>query len=435
MEKIVVRGGVPLKGDVSISGMKNAALPIIFSCVLVKQKCRIENVPNVRDVVYALEILKSLGAKVNWNKADCVVEIDCTDVDGNIEPPKNYVSQMRASYYLIGAELGRFHRAKAPMPGGCNLGERPIDLHLKGFYLLGGEIVSPDYPPQGDENKIFEYVEINAPRGISGASIYLDKVSVGATMNIMIAACLGKGNTIIDNAACEPHIVDLANFLNTCGAKIRGAGTDKITIEGVETLHGCEYSIIPDMIEAGTYMIAVCATGGSARILNVIPKHLEDVGSKLAETGATIEYHDDYVVVKGRSAIRSTNITTKPYPGFPTDMQPQFVALLCKSNGTSYITESVYEADRFQYVTELAAMGADINVDHKVATVDGVKELNGAEVSAVDLRAGAALVIAGLTAKGETRVRDVFRISRGYVDIVGKLKALGADIELVDCPD
>lgn len=422
MEKIVVKGGKPLNGSVEMSGMKNAALPIIFACVLVRDKCYIENMPNVRDVTFALEILSKVGARIrNVNKN--TVEIDCSDVK-LCDAPYELVSEMRASYYLLGAQLGRFHKARVALPGGCDFGERPIDQHIKGFEALGGTVVIES----GN-------VHIDAPLGVRGASIFLDKASVGATMNLMIAACVGEGTTYIDNAAREPHIVDLANFLNTCGARISGAGTDMIKIRGVSSLHGCTYTIIPDMIEAGTFMIAACATGGTVRINNVIPKHLESITAKLEEVGADIQEYDDYIIVSGCQKVTSTSIRTLPYPGFPTDMHPQMTVLLCKANGVSYVSEGVYENKRFKYVGELARMGANIKVESQTAIIEGGKPLSAAPVRAVDLRAGVALIIAALMCPGETEITDIFRIERGYEDIVGKLKMLGADIKKVIVPD
>jgi UDP-N-acetylglucosamine 1-carboxyvinyltransferase len=422
MEKIVVRGGNALNGSVEISGMKNAALPIVFACVLVKDKCVIENIPNVRDVTFAFEILKSIGASIKTINKN-TVEVDCTDVELT-DAPYDLVTQMRASYYLMGAELGRFHRARVALPGGCDFGVRPIDQHIKGFEALGGTVTT--------EAGI---VEINAPDGVIGASIFLDKVSVGATMNLMLASCVGEGTTYIDNAAREPHIVDLANFLNTCGARISGAGTDMIKIRGVQSLHGCSYSIIPDMIEAGTFMIAACATGGTVRINNIIPKHLESITAKLEEVGAAVREDDDYLIISGPAKIKKTRIKTLPYPGFPTDMHPQMTVLLSQAQGVSYLSEGVYENTRFKYVDELTRMGADIKVESQTAVIEGGKRLTGAPVRAVDLRAGVALVIAGLVAQGETEISEIFRIERGYDDIVGKLKMLGADIKKVVTPD
>ena len=422
MEKIVVKGGNPLNGSVEISGMKNAALPIIFACVLVRDKCVIENIPNVRDVSFALDILKHIGATVKTVNKN-TVEIDCTDVILT-DAPYDLVTQMRASYYLMGSELGRFHKARVALPGGCDFGVRPIDQHIKGFEALGGTVTT--------EAGI---VEINAPDGVYGASIFLDKVSVGATINLMLAACVGEGTTYIDNAAREPHIVDLANFLNTCGARINGAGTDMIKIRGVSSLHGCTYSIIPDMIEAGTFMIAACATNGTVRINNIIPKHLESISAKLEEVGANVQEYDDYLIISGTPKVKKTRIKTLPYPGFPTDMHPQMTVLLCKAAGVSYLSEGVYENTRFKYVDELTRMGADIKVESQTAIIEGGKKLTGAPVRAVDLRAGVALVIAGLIAEGETEISEIFRIERGYDDIVGKLRDLGADIKKIVTPE
>lgn len=421
MEKIVVNGGIPLRGSVEIGGMKNAALPIIFACVLVRDKCVIENIPNVRDVSFALDILRGMGARITTvNKT--TVEIDCTEVTYQ-EASYELVSQMRASYYLLGAELGRFSRAKVALPGGCDFGARPIDQHIKGFEALGGTVTT-----EGG------YVEIDAPDGVLGCPIFLDKVSVGATMNLMIAAAVSEGTTTIDNAAREPHIVDLANFLNTCGARISGAGTDMIKIKGVKSLHGCTYTIIPDMIEAGTFMIAAAATSGCVRINNVIPKHLESITAKLTEIGVNVNVGDDYVVVSRNGELRKTRIKTLPYPGYPTDMHPQMTVLLCLANGVSYISEGIYES-RFRYVDELRRMGADIKVESQTAVIEGGVKLTAAPVRAVDLRAGVSLVIAGLICSGETEITDIFRIERGYDDIVGKLRSLGADIRKVYVPE
>lgn len=421
MEKIVVKGGIPLNGSVDISGMKNAALPIIFACVLVKDKCCIENIPNVRDVTFALDILRGMGAKISTVNKN-TVEVDCTEVRF-CEASYDLVGQMRASYYLLGSELGRFGHAKVALPGGCDFGVRPIDQHIKGFEALGGKVRT-----EGG------YVEITADDGVCGAPIFLDKVSVGATMNLMIAAAVSDGVTTIDNAAREPHIVDLANFLNTCGAKISGAGTDVIKIRGVKELHGCTYTIIPDMIEAGTFMIAAAATGGVVRINNIIPKHLESITAKLQEVGADVSEFDDYLIVSGGSKITKTRIKTLPYPGFPTDMHPQMTVLLCLADGVSYVSEGVYE-NRFRYVDELRRMGADIKVESQTAVIEGGKRLSAAPVRAVDLRAGVALVIAGLICDGYTEISDIFRIERGYDDIVGKLKSLGADIKKIVVPE
>jgi len=421
MEKIVVKGGNPLNGSVEIGGMKNAALPIIFACVLVRDKCVIENLPNVSDVSKALDLIRELGAKVT-TKTKTTVEIDCTDIEFR-EVSTDLCRRMRASYYLLGAEMGRFNRAKVALPGGCDFGERPIDQHIKGFEALGGDVSI-----EGG------YVNIEAADGVLGDSVTLDIVSVGATINLMIAAAMGEGTTIIDNAAREPHIVDLANFLNTCGARISGAGTDMIKIKGVQSLHGCTYTIIPDMIEAGTFMIAAAATGGTVRINNVIPKHLESITSKLLEIGVNVDVGDDSVIVSRFGEISKTRIKTLPYPGYPTDMHPQMTVLLCLANGVSFISEGIYEY-RFRYVDELRRMGAEIKVESQTAVIEGGKKLSAAQVRAVDLRAGVALVIAGLICEGETEISDIFCIERGYDDIVGKLRSLGADIKKKYYPD
>ena len=415
-------GGKPLFGEVEISGAKNAAVAIIPAALMVDGVCRIENVPEISDTDMLLTILTHLGAKCRMlNKS--TVEIDCTQVQIQ-EAPYDLMRKIRASYYLIGAMLGRFGKAKTTMPGGCNFGVRPIDQHIKGMNALGAEI---------EVSGGFVYAHAKDGR-LQGAEIYLDKVSVGATMNIMLAACMAEGRTVIDNAAREPHIVDLANFLNSMGADIRGAGTDSIRINGVSHLHGGSYSIIPDQIEAGTYMAAVAATGGEVRISNVIPKHLDCISAKLREMGVSVQEEEDSVVVSRNQPLRRTNIKTQPYPGFPTDMQPQISTALSVAEGTSVVTEGVWD-NRYKYVNELRKMGAQIQVDGKVAIIEGVPQLSGAPVVACDLRAGAAMVIAGLIAKGVTLIEDIQFIERGYQDLIGKLRALGADIELVEEPD
>lgn len=417
MEKIVVGGGTPLRGSVEISGMKNAALPIIYACILVKGKCIIENMPNVSDVSNSLELLRSMGARIR-TVGHNTVEIDCTDIRQGTAP-YDLGRRMRASYYLYGAELGRFGKAHAPLPGGCDFGLRPIDQHIKGFEALGGVVRT--------ENGC---IDINSPDGIRGSNIFFDVVTVGATVNVMLAAVLAEGTTIIDNPAKEPHIVDLANFLNSCGAQIRGAGTDMIKIRGVPELHGCRYAIIPDMIEAGTYMIAAAATAGTVRITNVIPKHLESITAKLQEMGVTVIEYDDFVVVSSTGKLNRTSIKTLPYPGFPTDMHPQMSVLLCKASGVSTVTEGVFET-RFRYVDELRRMGATIKVDGRTAIIQGGSPLSAAPVRAVDLRAGVALVIAGLMTEGITEISDIELIERGYDDLIGKFRNLGADIRKV----
>ncbi len=423
MEKILINGGNVLKGTVKVNGMKNAALPIIFASVLVKGKCVIENLPNVSDVKFSLEILREMGASITPLRYD-TVEIDCTNVKAGTSPFEK-VRKMRASYYLLGAEFGRFGYSKVGLPGGCDFGARPIDQHIKGFEALGGDVTTDD-----------EYVEIKkAHDTIKGTNIFFDMVTVGGTANIMIASVLAEGTTVIDNAAREPHIVDLANFLNTCGARISGAGTDMIKIRGVKELHGCTYAIIPDMIEAGTYMISAAATGGRILVENVIPKHLESVTAKLTDMGVNVEEFDDSVLVDATGAkLKATGIKTQPYPGFPTDMHPQMTVLLCISQGSGFVLEGVYET-RFRYVEELEKMGAKIKVEGRRASITGGTELTGASVKALDLRAGVAMVIAGLAANGTTEISDVFRIERGYEDIVGKLTALGADIRKMTVPE
>ena len=411
-----------LHGEVEISGAKNAAVAIIPAALMVNGVCRIENMPQISDTDMLLTILTHMGAKVRFINT-ATIEIDCTDVHYQ-DVPFDLTRKIRASYYLIGAMLGRFGCAKTTMPGGCNFGVRPIEQHIKGMTALGADV---------DVKNGFVYAR-TADGKLHGARIYLDKVSVGATMNIILAAALAQGRTIIENAAREPHIVDLANFLNSMGADIRGAGTDTIKINGVDRLHGGSYTIIPDQIEAGTYMVAAAATGGEVLVKNVIPKHLECISAKLRETGTIVQEYEDSVLVKGASTLRKANIKTLPYPGFPTDMQPQMGTLLCLANGTSVITEGIYD-NRFKYVNELRKMGAEIQVDGRVAIIEGGARLTGAVVQACDLRAGAAMVIAGMCAAGTTVVEDIHFIERGYENFVGKLKALGAEIEVVDFPD
>ncbi|MGM9592578.1 MAG: UDP-N-acetylglucosamine 1-carboxyvinyltransferase [Oscillospiraceae bacterium] len=422
MEKYVINGGKPLQGEVDISGAKNAAVAIIPAALMVDGVCRIENMPQISDTDMLLTILSQLGAKV---RVLCpgTIEIDSRDVRF-CDAPFELMRKIRASYYLIGAMLGRFGSAKTTMPGGCNFGVRPIDQHIKGMTALGAEV---------DVRNGFVYAEATGGK-LHGAKIYLDKVSVGATMNIILAATMASGRTIIENAAREPHIVDLANFLNSMGADIRGAGTDTIKVNGVDKLHGGSYSIIPDQIEAGTYMVAAAATGGEVLVKNVIPKHLDCISAKLRETGTIVQEYEDSVLVKGNGHLRKANVKTLPYPGFPTDMQPQMGALLCMANGTSVITEGIYD-NRFKYVNELRKMGADIQVDGRIAIFEGSAQLTGAPVMACDLRAGAAMVIAGLCAKGITEIEDIHFIERGYENFVGKLRALGADITIADYPD
>ena len=417
MEKYVIHGGKPLFGEVNIGGAKNAAVAIIPAAILVDGIVRIENIPLVRDVMIQLEILRELGVGVRMVKKN-TVELDCRGLQ-YCPATSERNQQMRASYYLLGSYLGRFGQAEVTMPGGCNFGGvRPIDQHVKGFEALGATVESRS------NAVIYAHAGEN---GLQGATIYLDVVSVGATMNVMIAATLASGHTVIENAAKEPHIVDLANFLNSMGADIRGAGTDVIKINGVERLMGGTYSIIPDQIEAGTYMAAVAATGGSVTVKNVIPKHLECISVKLAEMGCEIEEGDDWVRVTRTGPMKKIRVKTLPYPGFPTDMQPQLAAALCLAEGTSVITEGVWE-NRYRYADELCRMGASIQVDGKVAIIEGVAQYSPATVRACDLRAGAAMVIAALAAPGVSQVENIVYIQRGYEDLVEKLTSLGADI-------
>ena len=413
MEKIVIHGGNRLTGEVEISGAKNAAVAVIPATLLAQDVCRIENLPNISDVTCMTKILESMGAKVKRiNKH--TIEYDTRNVNSYIVPHE-MTKKLRASYYLVGALLGRFCRAKVALPCGCDFGVRPIDLHIKGFELLGANV-----------NLESAMVNAKADR-LTGSAIYMDKVSVGATINIMLASVKARGLTIIENAAKEPHIVDLANFLNAMGADVRGAGTDVIKIHGVTELHGCTYSIIPDQIEAGTYMAAAAATGGDVLIKNVIPKHLDSISAKLIECGVRITEYDDSIRVESSGKFRHCNIKTMPHPGFPTDMQPQISVLLTVAEGTSLVSEGVWD-NRFKYVDQLIRMGANIQVDGTIAVFQGVKELTGAPVKANDLRAGAAMIVAGLMATGTTEIEEIQYIDRGYEDYVEKLKALGADI-------
>jgi len=418
MDRIVINGGKRLNGRVAISGMKNAALPIVFASIVTGSECIIENIPPVNDVLMALEIIRDMGAEVEFTDIfQTTVRIN----SANLRPcsaPDDMVTKIRGSIYLVGAELGRFGHSSVALPGGCNFGKRPIDQHEKAFRTLGADVVSDD-----------ERITCSAPEGLHGTTVYFDLVSVGATINAMIAAVLADGVTILEGAAREPHIVDVANFLNTCGANISGAGTDTIKIRGVRELHGCDcYTIIPDMIEAGTYMAAVAATGGCVRVENVIPKHMDIISSKLSEMGAVIDEDDDAITVTVDKRLRAVNIKTSPYPGFPTDMHPQFSALLATCDGVSEMNETVFD-NRFRYVDELRNMGAVINVNGKIARIAGVNRLTGNTVKAVDLRAGAAMIIAGLAAEGRTVITDVESIQRGYANIVANFRDLGADIE------
>ena len=422
MTKYVIHGGKPLHGEIDISGAKNAAVAIIPAAMLVDGVCRIENIPQISDVTLILNILQELGADVRTVNRT-TVDVDCSRIR-NARVPEKLARKIRASYYLVGALLGRFGSAQVPPPGGCDFGGRPIDQHIKGFVAMGADV---------DVHGGFIHAKAKCGR-MQGTHIYLDIVSVGATMNIMLAAVLAQGMTVLENAAKEPHIVDLANFLNSMGADIMGAGTDVIKIRGVDRLTGGAYSIIPDQIEAGTYMAAVAAAGGEVLIKNVIPKHLECITAKLLEMGVEVEERDDAVLVRRTGPLTRTNVKTLPYPGFPTDMQPQIAACLCLAEGTSVLTEGVWD-NRYRYVDEFRRMGAQIQVDGKVAVIEGVKKLTGAKIQACDLRAGAAMVIAGLAAQGITEIGCIHHIERGYEDIVRKLSGVGADIRVVVEPD
>ena len=417
MENFVISGGYELFGEVNISGAKNAAVAIIPAAILANDIVRIENIPKISDVSLIIKILDCMGASVKLINSD-TIEVDSRALQ-NKSVPYELASHFRASYYLIGAMLGRFKSAEVAMPGGCDFGTRPIDLHIKGFKMLGADV-----------NVVNGMVCAKAEK-LVGTSIYMDNVSVGATINVMLAAVLARGLTVIENAAKEPHIVDLANFLNSMGADVRGAGTDVIKIRGVEKLHGCTYSIIPDQIEAGTYMVAAAACGGDVLVKNVIPKHLESISAKLIEAGAEIIEYDDAVRVTRFKALNKCNVKTMPHPGFPTDMQPQMAVLLAVASGTSLLSESVWD-NRFQYVGQLTRMGANIQVDGKLAVIDGVDSLMRVNIKATDLRAGAAMIIAGLIAKGETVIEDIQYIDRGYEDVVKKFSALGAQISRVE---
>ena len=421
MEKYVIKGGCRLTGEVNISGAKNAAVAIIPATILADSPCRLENLPDISDVKTLTYILESMGAKVEYLDRH-TVEIDPRTVDTDTVSA-DIARRIRASYYFLGALLGRCRKAVVPMPGGCNFGIRPIDQHLKGFAALGC-----DYSLDNG------MISVSAPQDLHGASVYMDVVTVGATMNIMLAAVKARGLTVIENAAREPHIVDLANFLNTLGADIRGAGTDTIKIHGVQKLRGATYSIIPDQIEAGTYMVAAAATGGDVTVKNVTPKHLESISAKLVEMGVTVEEGDDTVRVCCQRPLRKCNVKTMPHPGFPTDMQPQVAAALCLAQGTSIITESVWSS-RFRYTDEFKRMGAQIQVDGNLAIIEGVDHLTGAQIQACDLRAGAAMVIAALAAYGTSEITGVQYIERGYEDVIEKFRKLGGNISAVDIPE
>lgn len=417
MEQYVIKGGNPLVGEVEISGAKNAALAILAAAIMTDETVTIDNLPDVRDINALLQAMTDIGAKIERIDAHTV------KINGSFvkDIPVDYESmkKIRASYYLLGSLLGKYKRAEVTLPGGCNIGSRPMDLHIKGFRALGAHVEIRNGAVAAEANRLI------------GGHIYLDKVSVGATINIMMAAALAEGKTTIENSAKEPHVVDVANFLNSMGANIRGAGTDVIRIVGVEKLHKTEYSVIPDQIEAGTFMFAAAATKGDVTVKNVIPKHLEATTAKLLEVGCEVEEFDDAVRVVASKPLRHTQVTTLPYPGFPTDMQPQMTVVLGVAQGTSTVTESIFE-NRFKYVDELTRMGADIKVESNIAIISGVKGYTGARVSAPDLRAGAALVIAGLSAEGVTIVDDIHYIQRGYENFDRKLEGLGAQIQKVN---
>ena len=416
MERYIIKGGKPLVGEVGISGAKNAALAIVAAAIMTEDKVVIDNLPNVRDIKVLLESIEEIGAKVNRINDNCV-EIDGGTIN-SVRVDYEYIKKIRASYYLLGALLGRFHNAEVALPGGCNIGSRPIDQHIKGFKALGADV------------EIEHGMIMTSADQLVGNHIYMDVVSVGASINVMLAAAMAEGSTIIENAAKEPHVVEVANMLNSMGANIKGAGTDVIRIKGVPKLHGTEYSVIPDQIEAGTFMFAAAATKGNILVKNVIPKHLEATTAKLLEIGCTIEEYDDAVRVIGPDELKCTHVKTLPYPGFPTDMQPQIAVTLALSQGISIVTESIFE-NRFKYVDELSRMGANIKVEGNTAIITGVDKFTGTQISAPDLRAGAALVIAGLAADGYTTIDDIVYIQRGYEKFEEKLRAVGAMIEKV----
>ena len=417
MEQYVVKGGVPLRGKVSIGGAKNAALGILAAAIMTDDTVTIENVPNVRDTRVLLQAIEGIGAKVKYVYNNSVQINGGSICDTNVE--YDYIRKIRASYYLLGALLGKYNEAHVALPGGCNIGSRPIDQHIKGFKALGADVDIDCGVVHAKAEKL------------TGAHVYFDVVTVGATINLMMASCMAEGDTILENAAKEPHIVDVANFLNSMGANIKGAGTDVIRIKGVKRLHGCTYSIIPDQIEAGTFMMAAAATRGDIVIKDVIPKHLESITAKLLEMGCKLVEGDDWIRVIAEGEVGSTNVKTLPYPGFPTDMQPQIAVALALAKGSSMVTESIFE-NRFKYVDELNRMGAKIKVEGNTAYIEGVEKFTSAQLSAPDLRAGAALVIAALAADGISQIDDIEYIQRGYEDFEGKLSALGAIIAKVD---
>ena len=417
MEQYVIKGGNPLNGEVEIGGAKNAALAILAAAIMTDETVTIENLPNVRDINVLLQAIAEIGAMVDRIDAH-TVKINGSFIK-DVTVDNEFIRRIRASYYLIGALLGKYKKAEVALPGGCDIGSRPIDLHIKGFRAMGADV------------DIAHGLVIAEAEKLNGTHIYLDKVSVGATINIMMAASMAEGKTVIENAAKEPHIVDVANFLNAMGANIKGAGTDVIRIKGVSKLHGTTYSIIPDQIEAGTFMFASAATRGDVVVRDVIPKHLESLSAKLIEVGCEVIEGDDWVRVISKGNLKSTNVKTLPYPGFPTDMQPQMAVVLALAHGTSMVTESIFE-NRFKYVDELNRMGCHIKVEGNTAYIEGVDKITGAQMSAPDLRAGAALVIAALSADGISEIEDIEYIQRGYEDFEGKLRGLGAMIERVD---
>ncbi len=417
MEHYMIKGGNPLVGEVEISGAKNAALGILAASIMTDETVTIDNLPDVRDINVLLEAMESIGVRAERLTRHSV-RLNSENI-GDVSVDYEYIKKIRASYYLIGALLGKYKKAEVPLPGGCNIGSRPIDLHIKGFRALGAKV------------SIRNGMIIATAEHLHGSHIFLDTVSVGATINIMMAACMAEGNTIIENCAREPHVVDVANFLSSMGANIKGAGTDVIRIRGVSKLHKTEYSIIPDQIEAGTFMFAAAATKGDVMVKNVIPKHLEAISAKLLEIGCEVEEFDSAVRVVASKRLHSTNVKTLPYPGYPTDMQPQIAVTLALARGTSIVTESIFE-NRFKYMDELTRMGADVRVEGNTAIITGVDRLTGARISAPDLRAGAALVIAALAAEGTTIIDDVVYIQRGYERFDEKLRSLGAEIEKIN---
>ncbi len=418
MDKMIINGGIPLKGEVNIVGAKNSALGVLPATILCEEKCIIENVPDIQDIRNYISILSKIGAEVN--REGHTLYIDTSNINqGKISTIEEETTKMRASYYMIGALLTKFKDVCLALPGGCNIGDRPIDLHNKGFEALGAKVEIKN-----------GFIHVHA-KELTGAHIYLDVVSVGATINIMLASVMAKGVTTIENAAKEPHVVDIANFLNMMGAKIKGAGTDVIRITGVDKLHGAEYSVVPDQITAGTYMIAAAATCGDVLVKNIIPRHMEPIVAKLAEAGCIINTYDDSIRVVGKKPLKAITIKTMPYPGFPTDLQQPMGVIMCIANGVSTIIENVFE-NRFKYIYELKKMGADIMLNGNVAVFNGVEKLQNAKIQATDLRAGAAMIIAGLVAEGRTEITQLKHIDRGYEKIVENLRQLGADIVRVD---